>query len=252
MKAPFFLLELKADFSLDDCVDFLNALTEKGQKVFRNLCVALPLYRLQEITKAFPDSGITFGSALLNLADPGAFTAPIAGKMVKDAHGSFALIGSSFERNRLKLTDEQLKNKLLAAKQAGLKSFYAVGGGLVEDEEALIRELELLKSSEVISHDPHPAIVYELDFKQFQLYLPSEEELNHAANFIKQAIAKVFGEDAEKFAVLAALPADLIGFSTMIETLPFEGAFFSKSGTYPHSVHDETVKLVHVHCLEEE
>ena len=247
MSHPFFIIELKSDFSLDDCIDFINSVTENGNKVFRNLFVALPFLRLKEMTGAFPMSGITFGTALMNNADPGSFTAVVAGKMIKEAKGQFTLIGSAYERNRLGLSDEQLKNKLQEAAQSELKTIFCVGGGKEIGEEALFQQLELLKESKVIENDLHPTLIYELPFQNFQSYLPNEEELNTAANLIKNGLEKVF---TQKFAILVALPSDLIGFSSLMEALPFDGAFFIKSGTYPHAIHDETIKLVHVHCEE--
>lgn len=247
MSHPFFIIELKADFSLDDCIDFLNSVTENGNKVFRNLFVALPFFRLKEMNEAFPSSGITFGTALMNSADPGSFTETVAGKMIKEAKGQFTLIGTGYERNRLELTDLQLENKLQEAVRSELKAVYCVGGGKEIDEETLIRQLELLKNSGAVEKDMHPTLVYELPFQNFQTYLPSESELNEAADFVKKGVEKVF---SQKFAILAALPNDLMGFSSLIESIPFDGAFFIKSGTYPHSIHTETVKLVHVHCEE--
>lgn len=251
MNHPFFIIELKADFSLDDCIEFLNSVTEKGEKIFQSLYVALPFFRLKEITAAFPDSGITFGTSLINDSSLGAFTKGIAGKMIKDAGGKFTLVGTSYERNRLQITDEQLEAKLKEAKKAGLKPIYVVGGGHEISEESLIKQLELLKTSQVTEDAPHPTVIFEGDFKNFEQYLPSGQELNESANLVQKALETVFDTSSEKFAILAALPSDLIGFSSLIDTLPFKGAFFTKSGTYPHSVHDETVKLLHVHCEDE-
>lgn len=251
MNHPFFIIELKADFSLDDCIEFLNSVTEKGGKIFQSLYVALPFFRLKEITKAFPDSGITFGTSLINDSIPEAFTKDIAGKMVKDAGGKFTLVGTSYERNRLKMSDNQLEAKLKEAQKAGLKPIYVVGGGHEITETELIQQLELLKTSKVTEDAKHPTVIYEIDFKNFENYLPSSQELNASANQMQKALETVFDTSSEKFAVLAALPSDLIGFSSLIETLPFKGAFFTKSGTYPHSIHDETVKLLHVHCEDE-
>lgn len=251
MNHPFFIIELKADFSIDDCIEFLNSVTEKGGKIFQSLYVALPFFRLKEIKAAFPDSGITFGTSLINDSSPGAFTKDIAGKMIKDAGGEFTLIGTSYERNRLKMTDAQLESKLKEAKKAGLKPIYVIGGGHETTSEELTKQLELLKSSKVTDDAKHPTIIFEIDFKNFENYLPSGQELNEAADLAKKSLESVFDTSSEKFAVLAALPSDLIGFSSLIETLPFKGAFFTKSGTYPHSVHDETIKLLHVHCEDE-
>jgi hypothetical protein len=145
----------------------------------------------------------------------------------------------------------QLEAKLKEAHKAGLKPIYVIGGGHEITEEALIKQLELLKASQVTEDAKHPTVIFEIDFKNFENYLPSGAELNESANLVQKALETVFDTSSEKFAVLAALPSDLIGFSSLIETLPFKGAFFTKSGTYPHSVHDETVKLLHVHCEDE-
>lgn len=241
MTPPYFIVRLKADLSLDDCVDFINSLTEKGERRFRNLFVALPFTRLQEMVKAFPDSGIVFGALELNRVDSGAFTAPIAAKMVKDVGGQFALIGSQEERSVHGLTDEQIKGKLKVAQSGGLKAIYCVGG------ENLKAQLQVLKDADILSSDSHPIIAYELPFKTFKSYLPSQDELKELSSAIKGAIKDTF---KEQIGVVAALPNDLVGFSSLVEEMPFEGAFFTKSGIYPHAVHQETMQLFHVHCSE--
>lgn len=245
MTNPRFVLELKADLSVDDCIEFINTLTENGQKKFQNLYVALPFSRLKEITSQFPDSGITFGSSMLNRTTPDAFTADIATKMVKDAKGSFVLVGTSDERKVLKLTDAELQAKLTSASQNGLKSIYCVS-------ENLIEQLKVLKSSHAAEPDAHPIIIYELPFINFKSYLPSKEELDQFKTEIQEALTTVFEEDSSKFRIIASLPADLVGFSNLIESIPFDGASFTKSGVHPHAVHQETIKLFHVECTEVE
>ena len=128
MKPPYFVIELKADLSLDDCIQFLNEVTDEGKKQFRNLFVALPLSRLQEMTKAFPDSGITFGVPHLNRCDQGSFTAPVAAKVVTRSNGNFSLVGSKEEREFFQLTEEQLKDKLQQSQAAKLKAIYCISG----------------------------------------------------------------------------------------------------------------------------
>lgn len=245
MTNPRFVLELKADLSVDDCIEFINTLTENGQKKFQNLYVALPFSLLKQITAQFPDSGITFGSSMLNRTTPGAFTGDVAAKMVKDAHGRFVLVGTSDERTVLKLSDAELEAKLTAATQGGLKPIYCVNENLVE-------ELNILKASHAIEPDPHPIIIYELPFKTFKSYLPTKEELNEFKTQIQEDLTSVFGQESSKFRIIASLPSDLVGFSSLIESLPFDGASFTKTGIYPHAVHQETIELFHVECTEKE
>jgi hypothetical protein len=245
MKPPYFILNLKPDLNIDDCVDFLNAVTEQGQKRFRSLFVALPLSRLEQMTKAFPDSGIVFGASQMMSAIPDAFTSPLAGSIIRNVGGTFALIGTKEERAVSGATDEQLRFKLDAALKSGLKPIYCVAGSTEEQLKEKLAALENLKSQ-----NPHPLIVYELPFNEFKTYLPSAEELEGYYGKMQKALQDIFKESAAQYAVLAALPADLVGFSALLENMPFAGGFFTKSGTHPHAVHQETVQLFHVHCQE--
>lgn len=247
MKPPYFILQLKADLSLDDCIHFLNQVTEEGKRQFRNLYVALPLSRLQEITKAFPDSGITFGVSLLNRCDNEAFSAAVAGTVVKNSHGHFSLVGTKEERQFLNLNDEHFKAKLIQGHKAGLKQIFCISGSTSNELE---EQLHLLKDVNWLSNEVHPLIVYELPFTTFANYLPSDEEVQKFFQLASDAVRNIFSEESSKISLLAALPNDLVGFANLIEKLPFAGAFFIKSGIYPHAVHQETVQLFHVHCTE--
>lgn len=252
MPYPRYILELKADLSTDDCIEFINALTENGKKKFQNLYVALPFSRLKELASQFPDSGITFGSSMLNKTSEGAFTAEVASKMVKDAHGRFTLVGTSDERKVLGHSDGELQAKLISASRSSLKPIYCVTSELEGAKEALIQQLNVLKASNAVQNDPHPIVIYELPFKTFKSYLPSNEELNAFKGVIQEALTAVFEGESGKFRLIASLPADLAGFSSLIERLPFDGASFTKTGIYPHAVHQETIKLFHVDCLEKD
>lgn len=247
MANPYFICELKADLSLDDCIDFLNSLTNNGTKQFRQLYVALPFSRLDEMEKKFSDSGILFGSNRMNSCDPGAFTENIAAKMIRDVKGHFSLIGAQDERALFKVSNEQFHDKLKKAKTSGLKAIVCFGSG--EDDAAL---LEMVKNAGVFDTDPHPLLVYQIPFTHFKSYLPTRDELNDLHKKASQTVKKAFGSDAGKISLLIALPNDLVGFSQVLENMPFHGAFFSKSGIYPHAVHQEALTLFHVNSEEEE
>ena len=250
MKPPYFVVNLKADLSVDDCVHFLNSITDDGKRRFFNLYVALPLSRLQEMSTLDPDSGIIFGAAMLNRVDAGAFTQPIAGKMVKDAGGHFVLIGSQDESKIFGTTDEHIQAKLESALQASLRPVFCLSGF---SKTELKKRLQLLKNCEkLLSRELPPMIAYELPYRKFKSYLPSAKELSDFHVLIKEAMEIVFDGEPIHFPLLASLPSDLAGFSSLIESMPFEGGYFIKSGAYPHTIHQETLKLFHVHCQEQD
>lgn len=231
MNTPFFIIRLKPDLSLDDCVEFINSLTEQGERRFKNLMVALPLIRLQEMTSRFPESGIHFGADQLFSTDPSSFTQPVASRLVLEAKGSFVLIGIPEEKNLFKLSLEQFKSKILSAQQADLKPIFCI------QEQSEEEEIQFLKESGYFEFED-PLLIYQPDFQKFRAYLPSLDEI------------KIYHDKAVAFAKarwLISLPFDLLGFSSVIEELPFDGAFFTKSGVYPHAVHQESLRLFHVH-----
>lgn len=247
MNPPYFIVQLKADLNFDDCVDFINSLTEQGQRRFRNLFVALPFTVLQKISKTFPDTGISFGAIQLVSCAEGSFGGPIASKMVVDVGGVFALIGTQDERKVYKVDNQELKNKLLNAAKSGLKSIFCIRG---VEEADLTDQLKILKESETLFKDEHPIVVFEVPFTEFKGYFPEEDELKKWFELIRKCVKEVFGDDSNRIGVVFALPSDLVGFTAAIESMPFEGAFFTKSGVHHHAVHQEAVQLFHVHATE--
>lgn len=250
MPAPYIILNLKADLSLQDCVHFLNEATEQGARELRQLFVALPFSRLKEINKHFNRSGILFGTQEMAPASPDCFTGSIAAKMVLNNGGSFTLIGAMDERKTVRLSAEDYNYKLRAAKKAKLKVLFCFGDTHADEAALWHEQLTLLKASEVLTHDPHPVVIYQLPFHLFSGYLPSKEELAHYYEKGKKLLEDSFEKEAEKIALIAALPADLLGFSNLLKESPFQGAFFSKSGIYPHQTHEEAISLVQIHCTE--
>lgn len=241
MQPPIFVLQLKADLSLEDCVDFINAITDDGKKQFKSLFVALPFTRLEEMADRFSDAGIFFGSDRINSADEESFTSPIAAKMVKETGACFTLIGSKEEKDLLSLSKNQLMSKVKRAQAADLHVLYCI------QWDHLQEELEALKEIDFLSQIDQPILICELPFNSFKSYLPSQEELTSFWEKIQEELAVTFGERGKNIRLIASLPADIVGFSSLIDEMPFAGAFFTKSGVYPHAVHRETLELFHVH-----
>lgn len=236
---PYLLLELDADFTIDDDVKLLNEITENGKKEFRSLLVALPFQRMRELSAKFPDSGILFGASSMNRADPGNFTATIAGKMLKNCGGSFALIGSRSERKRLgSSADDALKAKLERAIESDLKPIY-----LVDLNEEIKPQLDLLAKVPDYFKGPHPLIVFQPAFTTFAHYLPSPAEIQSIYDMVKEPLSEALSAHQEQLSLLVELPSDLAGFSSLIEGTPFDGLFCLKSGVYPHALHQEVVNL---------
>lgn len=246
MALPSIILELKSDLSLDDSVSFINELTSNGEKSFEELLIALPYLRLKEMTSQFPESGITFGVSEMFSAMPNRFSAPVAAILVKEAKGSFALIGTKEERLTLKNPEEEILAKILACKKEGIKPIYVFGEEKALSDDEIRNELETFTKSEIFSFDPHPVIVIEPPFKTFEHYFPTTQELKAEKKRYDAIFESVFEQERKKLRLFLSLPADLQGFTEGIKSNPFDGTFLKKSGIYPHTVHQETLELFHV------
>jgi len=246
-KVPFFIVNLKPDLSIDDVVAFLNKITENGQRTFRNFYVALPYHHLKEATAQFADSGITFGASMLNRVDAGSFTAPIAVSMQKDAGAKFVLIGTREERELFQVNNEKVAEKVKKAFAEDLRPIVCIGESIEDFHAGKSKEVlaEQLKSALNDAPNTPLIIVYQMPFEALQDYLPSLHELKSAYLLCNEAL-----ELPQEISWAISLPIDLAGFSEVTENTPFDGYFFTKSGIFPHVIHQEATKLFHVHCLD--
>lgn len=243
---PYLLLELDSDLTIDDDVQLLNQVSENGSKSFRSLFVALPFDRMKELSTRFPDAGFVFGASFMNRADAGHFTETIAGKMIKNNGGLFALIGSRSERQRLgDHVHVALKAKLERALQAGLKPIY-----LVDLESEIKPQLDLLAEIPEYFKETHPLLVLQPAFTTFAHYLPSPAEIQSVYDLAKEPLQATLSDHLKKLSLIIELPADLAGFSSLLDGTPFHGHFCIKSGIYPHALHEEVVSLAKVHAAE--
>lgn len=243
---PYLILELDSDLSIEDDVQLLNQISENGTKTFRSLFVALPFDRMRELSSKFPDSGFVFGASLMNRADGGHFTETIAGKMIKNNGGSFTLVGSRNERQRLgDHVHTALKAKLERALEAGLKPIY-----LVDLESEIKPQLELLSEVPDYFKAAHPLLVLQPAFTTFAHYLPSPAEIQSVYDLVKEPLQATLSDQLNQLSLIIELPSDLAGFSSLLDGTPFQGHFCIKSGVYPHALHEEVVNLAKVHATE--
>ncbi|MGK5594076.1 MAG: triose-phosphate isomerase [Parachlamydiaceae bacterium] len=246
-KAPIIILDIKANLTLDDVIVFLNNVTENGDKVLKNLYVALPHSLLKEASQRFSSSGILFGSSFLHNTNPNSFTGPIATSLVKEIGATFTLIGSMKERS--KVPNREIADKLEACQKSDLMPIFCIGETLEERKED--KTIEILKTQlhELSSLQPKPLmIVYQIPFASFKDYLPSESELQDAYRACKEASSDLSPSWQESISWIVELPIDLAGFSKGTNNVPFDGFYFRKAGVFPHAVHSEALKLFHLHA----
>lgn len=249
---PFFIIDLKPNLTIDDLVSFLNKMTENGSRTFRNFYTALPYHHLKEANVKFADSGITFGASHLNSIEENSFTAPIAVSLVKNAGAKFALIGKKEEKALLKLTEKDVQKKLEHSLKENLSPILFIGESIEDfrhDRTEVVLKEQLTSFHEAIKQDLLTIIVYQMPFEALPEYLPSLKELEKCHNLCLSAAKEVLSEEELKKITWAVhTPIDVAGFSEIVDENPFNGFYFSKSGIFPHAIHEEASKLFHVHC----
>lgn len=252
-KAPIFIVRVKPNLSIDDLVAFLNKVTENGQRTFKNFYVALPYNHLKEATVQFASSEIIFGANYLNSIEPGTFTETIAIKMAKNAGAKFVLIGTKEENKFLNVSHSARKEKLSKVLEEELPPILCVGESAEEfrqgkSKDVIADQLVVLKDlnfSQMI-------VVYEMPFEVLSEYLPSSNELKIAFENCQNAATAALPKELKDALIwTVSLPMDLTGFSQTVEDSPFEGFFFTKSGVFPHILHEEAKELFHIHLLQE-
>jgi triosephosphate isomerase len=130
-----------------------------------------PAPYLSELIGRFAAQGLQFGAQDVSARDQGAYTGEVSAQMLVDVGCRYGLVGHSERRQYHEETSEQVAEKFLAARRAGLLPMLCIGESLHQRESgqteyALQRQLEpLLRlggadvlESAVIAYEPVWAI----------------------------------------------------------------------------------------------
>lgn len=134
---------------LDLCIRFFDSQTLPKQQ----FGLILPYPLLSPFVSKFQASGLQFCADEMLNAAPNSFTASIAGKMLKEAGATYALIGSREERMQNK-EGFSAKDKILNALESGLVPLLAVGESWLELEDERSQEVLQAQISEALSGLP--------------------------------------------------------------------------------------------------
>lgn len=156
----------------------------------------LGLQKAVEMAKGF-DVGI--GAQNMHFEKNGAFTGEISGEMLQVIGVSYVLIGHSERREYFNETDENVNKKAIKALTLGITPIVCCGETLAERESGkaeakVVGQIEAgLKGIEDITK---VVVAYEPIWAIGTGKTASKEEANEACGWVRQTIAKMFGEDA--------------------------------------------------------
>jgi len=154
---------------------------------------------LQKAVEMAKDSNVGIGAQNMHFEKNGAFTGEISGEMLQAIGVKYVLIGHSERREYFNETDETVNKKAIKALTLGISPIVCCGETLEERESGkaeakVVGQMEAgLKGIEDITK---VVVAYEPIWAIGTGKTASKEEANEACGWVRQTIAKMFGEDA--------------------------------------------------------
>ena len=154
---------------------------------------------LQKAVEMAKDSNVGIGAQNMHFEKNGAFTGEISGEMLQAIGVKYVLIGHSERREYFNETDETVNKKAIKALTLGITPIVCCGETLEERESGkaeakVVGQMEAgLKGIEDITK---VVVAYEPIWAIGTGKTASKEEANEACGWVRQTIAKMFGEDA--------------------------------------------------------
>ncbi|AFA49208.1 triose-phosphate isomerase [Acetobacterium woodii] len=154
---------------------------------------------LQKAVEMAKDSNVGIGGQNMHYEKSGAFTGEVSGEMLKAIGVDYVIIGHSERREYFNETDEAVNKKAIKALSLGITPIVCCGETLAERESGkaeakIVGQIEAgLKGIEEITK---VVVAYEPIWAIGTGKTASKEEANEACGWVRQTIAKMFGEDA--------------------------------------------------------
>lgn len=192
----------KMNFTVAEAVDYAQQLKDKLQPFSGIEFVICPHHlAIAPVRDELADSGILLGAQDAHWEENGAYTGQVSASMLRDMV-DYVIIGHSETRSHLCVSDEMVRNKLMALLENGLQAIVCIGENETEfldgvsDEVVCSQVKQIFRdvseqnlSQIVIAYEPIWAI------GTGQVPVPSAVNLlvKHA---IRQTLAESFGEQA--------------------------------------------------------
>ncbi|MBI4855638.1 MAG: triose-phosphate isomerase [Acetobacterium woodii] len=154
---------------------------------------------LQKAVEMAKNSNVGIGAQNMHFEKNGAYTGEVSGEMLQAIGVKYVLIGHSERREYFNETDEAVNKKAIKALSLGITPIVCCGETLEERESGkaeakVVGQIEAgLKGIEDITK---VVVAYEPIWAIGTGKTASKEEANEACGWVRQTIAKMFGEDA--------------------------------------------------------
>lgn len=166
------------------------------------LLVCPPFVHVPAVAQALQGSAVAVGGQDCHQAKQGAHTGDVSAPMLRDAGASWVILGHSERRQNHGETDELIREKVLAAVDAGLTPIVCVGE--TEDQRSGGQETEVV-GWQIAGSLPKPfagVIAYEPVWAIGTGKTATEQDVATMHAFIREELVRQFGEAGQGIRIL--------------------------------------------------
>jgi triosephosphate isomerase len=166
------------------------------------LLICPPAVHLAAVVQAVAGSPVAVGGQDCHQAKQGAHTGDVSGRMLRDAGATWVILGHSERRQNHSETDELIREKTLAAVEAGLTPIVCVGE--TADQRSGGQETEVV-GWQLAGSLPKPftgVVAYEPVWAIGTGQTATEEDVALMHGFIREELVRQFGDAGHNILIL--------------------------------------------------
>lgn len=185
-----------------DAVALAEAVVAGSAGIGAELLVCPTALHLAAVAKALQGSNVAVGGQDCHQAKQGAHTGDIAAPMLVDAGASFVILGHSERRQNHAETDELIREKCLAAVEAGLTPIVCVGE---TSDQRVGDEQEEVVGWQLAGSLPKPftgVVAYEPVWAIGTGKTATEADVAEMHAFIREELVRQFGDAGQTIRIL--------------------------------------------------
>jgi triosephosphate isomerase (TIM) len=183
-------------------LDLAAAVRDGAQDLACDLLVCPPFTVIEHVARTLAGSAVAVGGQDCHTAPQGAHTGDVAAPMLRDAGASWVILGHSERRQNHGETDELVREKVLAAVEAGLSPIVCVGE--TEDQRSGGQETEVV-GWQLAGSLPKPfngVVAYEPVWAIGTGKTATEQDVAVMHAFIREELVRQFGDAGQAIRIL--------------------------------------------------
>ena len=186
----------------DQAIALANGVRAGAQGLACELLVCPPFTAVEQVARALAGSSVAVGGQDCHTAQQGAHTGDVSATMLCDAGASWVILGHSERRQNHGETDELIREKVLAAVEAGLTPIVCVGE--TEDQRTAGQETEVV-GWQIAGSLPKPftgVVAYEPVWAIGTGKTATEQDVATMHAFVREELERQFGEAGQGIRIL--------------------------------------------------